>query len=86
MKVKKKKGGFLMKKSKLLVLGLIALMLVGSLFVLVSCGEKCTKDQNCVQESTDSSGNIKPGIDCGNANPINGCDVALGGTKCTCAW
>jgi hypothetical protein len=36
-----------MKKSKFLVLGLIALMLAGGL-VLASCGSKCTGDGNCV--------------------------------------
>jgi hypothetical protein len=36
-----------MKKSKFLVLGLIALMLAGGL-VLASCGSKCSGDGECI--------------------------------------
>jgi len=63
-----------MKKSKLLILGLIALMLVGGL-ALASCGEKCPNDKKC---STDSR--------CGEANGITGvCAVAFDSSKkCNC--
>jgi hypothetical protein len=49
--------GLLMKKNKLLVLGLIALMLVGGL-ALASCGSKCIGDGNCKLDAG-TSGNLK---------------------------
>jgi hypothetical protein len=64
MRVRKRKGGFLMKKSKLLILGLIALMLAGGL-ALASCGEPCKKGGKCTLDDR-----------CGAAGPITYC--ALG--------
>jgi hypothetical protein len=53
-----------MKKSKLLILGLIALMLACGL-ALASCGEKCSKGGNCTGFD-----------DCGALGPFTVCAVA----------
>ena len=42
----KNEGGFSMKKSKLLAVALIALMLAGGL-ALASCGPKCSNEGKC---------------------------------------
>jgi hypothetical protein len=56
-----------MKKSKILVVGLIGLLLAGGLG-LASCGEKCVGDGKCVSDSTHTEScnaakcNVKTGV------------------------
>jgi len=64
-----------MKKSKLLILGLIALMLVGGL-VLASCDEKC--EYNCGKKTSDCGSFI---VGCNGDNTLKikaNCETACG--------
>jgi len=75
-----------MKKSKLLVLGLIALMLAGGL-ALASCGSKCVGDGKCY-----AAGDGGYGKDCGDGCIANqaaadaraGVDTSQKSYSCNC--
>jgi hypothetical protein len=77
------------EKGKILIVGLIALLMMGTLVVLTGCGEKCSQGMDCVVKTDDES--ILKQLFCNNSD----CAVTkLRGTPayaymnvtCDCKW